>query len=145
MLLYYNPATFYPLEFYHTVQPLAIPIRQTGLIGVLCKDRKRYQANIRYSGKTNNLGTCDTKEQAGIAYRYDRFVVDKSTEEVSYTLNDPKLIDIACDRFVVDKSTEEVSCTLSKEKSLDTQFVVDNMYGSAKCRPPFPPLPPPAV
>ena len=39
-----------------------------------------------YGGGTNDyLGTFDTKEQAGIAY--DRFVVDKSTEEVSFTLN----------------------------------------------------------
>ena len=37
--------------------------------------------------KTNELGTFDTKEQAGMAY--DRFVVDKSTEEVSFTLNYP--------------------------------------------------------
>jgi hypothetical protein len=34
---------------------------------------------------------CFTKEQAGIAY--DRFVVDKSTEEVSFTLNYPNMSD----------------------------------------------------
>ena len=34
-----------------------------------------------------HLGLFDTKEQTGMAY--DRFVVDKSTEEVSYTLNYP--------------------------------------------------------
>ena len=37
--------------------------------------------------QTNELGTFDTKEQAGMAY--DRFVVKKSTEEVSFTLNYP--------------------------------------------------------
>ena len=51
------------------------------------KARKKYQAYIQYGGTTKNLGSFDTKEQAGIAY--DRFVVDKSTEEVSFTLNYP--------------------------------------------------------
>jgi hypothetical protein len=48
--------------------------------------RKKYRASIMYGGGTNDyLGTFDTKEHAGIAY--DRFVVDKSTDEVSFTLN----------------------------------------------------------
>ena len=42
---------------------------------------------ITYGGTNKHLGRFDTKEQAGIAY--DRFVIDKSTEEVSYTLNYP--------------------------------------------------------
>ena len=62
------------------------PNRKTGLIGV-AKARKKYRALICYGGKQHNLGLFDTKEQAGIAY--DRFVVDKSTEEVSFTLNYP--------------------------------------------------------
>ena len=62
------------------------PNQKTGLIGVY-KMRKKYQAMIRYGGRTNTLGSFDTKEQAGIAY--DRFVIDKSTEEVSFTLNYP--------------------------------------------------------
>jgi serine protease inhibitor ecotin len=62
------------------------PNQTTGLIGVT-KSRKKYQARIKYGGKNKNLGTFDTKEQAGIAY--DKFVVDKSTEEVSFTLNYP--------------------------------------------------------
>ena len=53
----------------------------------MCKSGQKYQALIRYGGTQHNLGTFDTKEQAGIAY--DRFVVDKSTEEVSFTLNYP--------------------------------------------------------
>ena len=43
-----------------------------------------------YGGKHENIGSFDTKKQAGMAY--DRFVVDKSTEEVSYTLNYPNMI-----------------------------------------------------
>jgi hypothetical protein len=41
--------------------------------------------------QTRSLGSFDTKEQAGIAY--DRFVVDKSTDEVSFTLNYPNMSD----------------------------------------------------
>jgi hypothetical protein len=62
------------------------PNQTTGLIGV-SKSREKYRASIRYGGTLNHLGTFDTKEQAGIAY--DRFVVDKSTEEVSFILNYP--------------------------------------------------------
>ena len=62
------------------------PNRTTGLIGV-SKNRKKYRAQIQYGGKQHTFGSFDTKEQAGIAY--DRFVVDKSTEEVSFTLNYP--------------------------------------------------------
>jgi hypothetical protein len=51
----------------------------------VCKSGQKYQALIRYGGTQHNLGRFDTKEQAGIAY--DRFVVDKSTDEVSFTLN----------------------------------------------------------
>jgi hypothetical protein len=66
------------------------PNQKTGLIGVY-KMRKKYQAQIRHGGTTKSLGTFDTKEQAGMAY--DRFVVDKSTEEVSFTLNYPNMSD----------------------------------------------------
>ena len=66
------------------------PNHKTGLIGV-SKNRKKYRAGIAYGGTTHKLGTFDTKEQAGIAY--DRFVVDKSTEEVSFILNYPKMSD----------------------------------------------------
>ena len=62
------------------------PNQKTGLIGVY-KNGKKYKTLISYGGTKKNLGSFDTKEQAGIAY--DRFVVDKSTEEVSYTLNYP--------------------------------------------------------
>jgi serine protease inhibitor ecotin len=53
------------------------------------KQREKYQAYIKYGGKSKSLGRFDTKEQAGIAY--DQFAIDKSTEEVSYTLNYPKM------------------------------------------------------
>ena len=62
------------------------PNRKTGLIGVF-KSGKKYKASISYGGTKHNLGTFDTKEQAGMGY--DRFVVDKSTEQVSFTLNYP--------------------------------------------------------
>ena len=62
------------------------PNRKTGLIGV-SKNGKKCTASIRYAGTKHYLGTFDTKEQAGMAY--DRFVVDKSTEEVSFALNYP--------------------------------------------------------
>ena len=62
------------------------PNQKTGLIGVR-KSGTKYITSIYIDGTTQNLGLFDTKEQAGIAY--DRFVVDKSTEEVSFTLNYP--------------------------------------------------------
>jgi hypothetical protein len=62
------------------------PNQKTGLIGVY-KIKEKYRAAIGCGGKTKNLGSFVTKEQAGIAY--DRFVVDKSTKEVSFTLNYP--------------------------------------------------------
>jgi serine protease inhibitor ecotin len=62
------------------------PNPTTGLIGV-AKNGKKYKAYVQYGGKTKNLGSFNTKAQAGMAY--DRFVVDKSTEEVSFTLNYP--------------------------------------------------------
>ena len=62
------------------------PNQTTGLIGV-CQNRDKYSASIGYGGTHHRLGTFGTKEQAGIAY--DRFVIDKSTKEVSYTLNYP--------------------------------------------------------
>ena len=66
------------------------PNQKTGLIGVT-KSGNNYLASIGYGGTPHNLGTFDTKEHAGIAY--DHFVVDKSTEEVAFTLNYPKMSD----------------------------------------------------
>ena len=65
------------------------PNKTTGLIGVY-KSGKKYLASIKYGGTTISLGTFVTKEQAGMAY--DRFVVDKSTEEVSFNLNYPNVL-----------------------------------------------------
>ena len=62
------------------------PNQKTGLIGVF-KIGKKYNACINYGRTKHHLGRFDTKEQAGIAY--DRFVTDKSTEEVSFTMNYP--------------------------------------------------------
>jgi len=75
----------------------------TGLIGVI-KAGKKYKASIRYGGTVYYLGRVDTKEQAGMAY--DRFAVDKSTEEVSFTLNYPKMTD--CEREEALKVEEPV-------------------------------------
>ena len=62
------------------------PNKKTGLIGV-CNDGKKYKVSITYDGAKHHLGNFDTKEEAGIAY--DRVAIDKSTEEISYTLNYP--------------------------------------------------------
>ena len=66
------------------------PNQKTGLIGVHKKGEK-YEAFIVYGGTKHRLGLFGTKEQAGIAY--DRFVVDKSTDDVSFTLNYPNMSD----------------------------------------------------
>jgi serine protease inhibitor ecotin len=66
------------------------PNPTTGLIGVH-KSKNKYNASIKYGGTSKYLGTFDTKEQAGVAY--DLFVVDKSTEEVSFALNYPNMTD----------------------------------------------------
>ena len=44
----------------------------------------RYRAVIKIDGTRHYIGQFKTKEEAGIAY--DRFVVDKSNEEVMYLL-----------------------------------------------------------
>ena len=66
------------------------PNQKTGLIGVR-KSGKKYIASINYGGTPYHLGSFDTKDKAGMAY--DRFVVDKSTKEVSFTLNYPNMSD----------------------------------------------------
>jgi outer membrane biosynthesis protein TonB len=64
------------------------PNFKTGLIGVTQAGNK-YATRIFYDGKPIRLGLFDTKKEAGIAY--DQFVIDKSTEEVSFALNYPKI------------------------------------------------------
>ena len=44
------------------------PNPKTGLIGVYKSSGDKYTAMITYGGKTNHLGSFDTKEEAGIAY-----------------------------------------------------------------------------
>ena len=88
------------------------PNQKTGLIGVN-ENGKKYKAMIWYGGKQHNLGTFDTKEQAGIAY--DRFVVDKSTEEVSFNLNYPNGLP-ASDPPTTIKQDPEAELILHKAK-----------------------------
>ena len=66
------------------------PNTTTGLIGV-SESGNNYKAQLSFDGTTHYLGTFNTKEEAGIAY--DRFVVDKSNEEVTYALNFPNTTD----------------------------------------------------
>jgi hypothetical protein len=68
------------------------PNSKTGLIGV-SKSGKKYQARIRYGGTEHNLGAFDTKEEAGMAFDRAAIVINKSTEEVSFTLNYPNMAD----------------------------------------------------
>jgi predicted transcriptional regulator len=68
------------------------PNSKTGLIGV-SKSGKKYQARIRYGGTEHNLGTFNTKEQAGMAYDRAAIIINKSTEEISFTLNYPNMAD----------------------------------------------------
>jgi hypothetical protein len=65
------------------------PNPTTGLIGVYKKIGGKYRAEIKIDGTVHSLGTFKTKEEAGVAY--DRFVIDKSTEEVTYALNYPNI------------------------------------------------------
>ena len=51
----------------------------------MCKSGEKYKAQITYDGKKHYLGRFDTREEAGVAY--DRFVVDKSTEDVTFAMN----------------------------------------------------------
>ena len=59
----------------------------------MTKNHEKYKASITHGGTQHYIGSFDTKEQAGIAY--DRFVIDKSTEDVSFTLNFPNMSDHA--------------------------------------------------
>jgi serine protease inhibitor ecotin len=70
------------------------PNQTTGLIGVSKKGEK-YVTRIAYGGKQHHLGRFDTREHAGMAY--DRFVVDKNTDEVSFRLNYPNMSDLERD------------------------------------------------
>jgi hypothetical protein len=60
------------------------PNAKTGLIGVY-QNGEKYRAQVWIDGTLHYIGTFKTKEEAGIAY--DRFVIDKSTEQVFFVLN----------------------------------------------------------
>jgi hypothetical protein len=79
------------------------------------KSREKYQASITYGGTQHNLGVFDTKEQGGIAY--DRFVMDKSTDEVSFTLNYPNGLS-ASDPPTTIKQDPEAELILHKAKEV---------------------------
>jgi len=114
------------------------PNQKTGLIGVN-KYRKKYQARITYGGTEHHLGTFDTKEQAGIAY--DRFVIGKSTEEVSFTLNYPNMSDHEREVALLPaepphkkrkrgKKEENVTCTTSIEDDESSEEESDSSHSS---------------
>ena len=74
------------------IEHRGIPDKVTGLIGVSFVGIKTdgttiFDARITCGGPFSRawIGRFDTKEEAGLAY--DRFVVDKSTKEITYTLN----------------------------------------------------------
>jgi hypothetical protein len=67
------------------------PNPMTGLIGVFKTEWNTYRTQISIDGTPHYLGTFKTKEEAGVAY--DRFVIDKSNEEISYVLNYPNMSD----------------------------------------------------
>ena len=66
------------------------PNPSTGLIGVY-KNGKKYIASINMDCTPYHLGSYTTKEEAGVAY--DRFVVGKSDEQVTFVLNYPNMTD----------------------------------------------------
>ena len=107
----------------------------------------RYRAVIKIDGTSHYIGQFKTKEEAGIAY--DRFVVDKSNEEVMYLLkvcfegDRPKVEPTSaltklqkytchiCVHFVTTQQTHSVhvvllqkSHTCSVSKHMDTRYRV---------------------
>jgi hypothetical protein len=112
------------------------PNRKTGLIGVN-KSGMRYQASISYGGKQHHLGRFDTKEQAGIAY--DRVAIDKSTEELSFALNYPRMTDREREEAVkVEEPVQEKRGTPNQTTGLigvaknGKKYQAQIMYGGTK-------------
>ena len=102
------------------------PNQATGLIGVF-KNGKKYKAEVTIGGTRNSLGTFDTKEQAGIAY--DRFVVDKSTEEVSFTLKYPNMSDSEREEALkVDEPVQEKRGTPNQTTGLIGVYKIGEKY-----------------
>jgi hypothetical protein len=75
-------------------------------------------AQIRYGGTEHYLGRFDTKEQAGMAY--DRFVVDKSTKHVSYTLNYPNGLPTSG----TNKDGNDTDCQQQSNKAPEAELVL---------------------
>jgi len=82
------------------------------------KNGEKYIAQIWIDRTKHFIGTFKTKEEAGVAY--DRFVIDKSTEEVTYALNYPNM------------SEEERRKVMSTQKKHGTPNATTGLIGVYK-------------
>jgi hypothetical protein len=77
------------------------------------KKGEKYRAQVKIDGTLHYIGTFKTKEEAGVAY--DRFVVDKSTEEVTYVMNHPNLTEQDDDvEDVEEQDDNDDDCSIEK-------------------------------
>jgi len=116
------------------------PNRKTGLIGVYTNGKK-YKAMISYGGTQHSLGAFDTKEEAGMAFDRPAIVINKSTEEVSFTLNYPNMSDHEREVALLPaepphkkrkrgKKEENVTCTTSIEDDESSEEESDSSHSS---------------
>jgi hypothetical protein len=105
------------------------------------KSGKKYRAQISYSGTYHSLGAFDTKEQAGMAYDRAAIVINKSTEEVSFTLNYPNMSDHEREVALLPaepphkkrkrgKKKEHVTCTTTSEDDESSEEESDSSHSS---------------